>query len=101
MTAEPDVVLHHKTWRREQGAESLAVKKPKPGKRVRKLPSCSRLPFLSAISSSVAGTPKTHVPLLWMNYVQPMRVPWPIGRHKPANSAKVEIWLEDLDSNQD
>jgi hypothetical protein len=23
VTAEPDVVLHHKTWRREQGAESL------------------------------------------------------------------------------
>jgi len=27
--------------------------------------------------------PGSHVPLLWMNHVQPMRVTWPLGRHKP------------------
>jgi adenine-specific DNA-methyltransferase len=27
--------------------------------------------------------PRTHVPLLWMNHVQPMQVTWPLGRHKP------------------
>ncbi len=27
--------------------------------------------------------PQTHVPLLWMNHVRPMRVTWPLHRHKP------------------
>jgi adenine-specific DNA-methyltransferase len=27
--------------------------------------------------------PESHVPLLWMNHVQPMQVTWPLGRHKP------------------
>jgi adenine-specific DNA-methyltransferase len=27
--------------------------------------------------------PGSHVPLLWMNHVQPMRATWPLGRHKP------------------
>ena len=27
--------------------------------------------------------PESHVPLLWMNHVQPMQVTWPLHRHKP------------------
>jgi adenine-specific DNA-methyltransferase len=31
----------------------------------------------------VGQVPGSHVPLIWMNHVQPMRVTWPLGRHKP------------------
>lgn len=31
----------------------------------------------------VGQVPESHAPLLWMNHVQPMRVTWPLGRHKP------------------
>ncbi|MFQ5757975.1 MAG: Eco57I restriction-modification methylase domain-containing protein [Acidiferrobacterales bacterium] len=30
-----------------------------------------------------ANVTNGHVPLLWMNHVQAMRVSWPIGKHKP------------------
>jgi hypothetical protein len=30
----------------------------------------------------VGQVPGSHVPLIWMNHVQPMRVTWPLGRHK-------------------
>ena len=33
--------------------------------------------------------PGSHVPLLWMNHVQPMCATWPLGRHKPEYIKKV------------
>jgi adenine-specific DNA-methyltransferase len=42
------------------------------------------VPFRATAFIDKAGDVKTsHVPLLWMNHVQPMHVTWPIGRHKP------------------
>lgn len=42
------------------------------------------VPFRAREFIDKAGeVPGSHVPLLWMNHVQPMQVMWPIGRHKP------------------
>ena len=42
------------------------------------------VPFRATQFIDKAGeVPGSHVPLLWMNHVQPMQVTWPIGRHKP------------------
>jgi adenine-specific DNA-methyltransferase len=42
------------------------------------------VPFRATEFIDKAGdVPASHVPLLWMNHVQPMQVTWPIGRHKP------------------
>ncbi len=42
------------------------------------------VPFRATEFIDKAGqVPGSHVPLLWMNHVQPMRVTWPMGRHKP------------------
>jgi adenine-specific DNA-methyltransferase len=42
------------------------------------------VPFRARQFIDKAGeVPGSHVPLLWMNHVQPMQVTWPIGRHKP------------------
>ena len=37
--------------------------------------------------------PGSHVPLLWMNNIQPMQVTWPIGRHKPEYIKHVSATL--------
>lgn len=42
------------------------------------------VPFRATEFLDLAGdVPVSHVPLLWMNHVQPMQVSWPIGRRKP------------------
>jgi adenine-specific DNA-methyltransferase len=42
------------------------------------------VPFRATQFIDKAGeVPGSHVPLFWMNHVQPMQVTWPIGRHKP------------------
>lgn len=42
------------------------------------------VPFRATQFIDEAGqVPGNHVPLLWMNHVQPMQVTWPMGRHKP------------------
>jgi len=42
------------------------------------------VPFRATEFVDHAGqVPGSHVPLLWMNHVQPMEVTWPLGRHKP------------------
>jgi adenine-specific DNA-methyltransferase len=42
------------------------------------------VPFRATEFIDAAGqVPESHAPLLWMNHVRPMRVTWPLGRHKP------------------
>jgi adenine-specific DNA-methyltransferase len=42
------------------------------------------VPFRATQFIDKAGeAPGNHVPLLWMNHVQPMQITWPLGRHKP------------------
>lgn len=48
------------------------------------------VPFRATEFLDKAGNvPKSHVPLLWMNHVQAMRVSWPIGRRKPEYIKRV------------
>jgi adenine-specific DNA-methyltransferase len=52
------------------------------------------VPFRATQFIDEAGeVPGSHVPLLWMNHVQPMQVTWPIGRHKPEYIKQVTASL--------
>ena len=43
------------------------------------------VPFRAANFIANEGVFPEHVPFLWMNHVQPMRVQWPINKHKPEH----------------